>query len=129
MGWNTSVIAPPEGHMGSYLGALERLLPRTEAVYFPGHGGPIREPQRFVKALLLHRRWRESEVLDCVRQGVRQIELMVPRLYPGLDPALQGAAQMSILAHIELLVEKGLVSLADVGGNPSLASKYSLTGS
>src|SRR5690606_35184004 len=25
MGWNTTVIAPPEGHMGSYLASLERL--------------------------------------------------------------------------------------------------------
>ena len=60
MGWNTSVIAPPEGHMGSYMRSLELLMERGESVYFPAHGGPVREPQRYVKALIFHRRWREE---------------------------------------------------------------------
>ena len=42
MGWNTSVVAPPEGNMQDYLASLERMIKRTDNLYFPGHGGPHR---------------------------------------------------------------------------------------
>jgi glyoxylase-like metal-dependent hydrolase (beta-lactamase superfamily II) len=115
MGWNTTVIAPPEGHMGSYLGALDLLLNRNEPVFFPGHGGPILEPQRFVKALIFHRRWRESEIMECLRTGVAKIEEMVPRMYSGIEPALSKAAALSVFAQLEYMVEKGTVSLLRPG--------------
>src|SRR5215470_13149670 len=38
MGWNTSVVAPPEGNMGAYIRSLELLTERPERRYFPGHG-------------------------------------------------------------------------------------------
>src|SRR4030095_2901228 len=68
MGWNTSVVAPPEGNMGAYIRSLELLTERSERTYLPGHGGQVEEPQRLVKAYLLHRRMREHAILDCIRQ-------------------------------------------------------------
>ncbi len=115
MGWNTSVVAPPEGHMGSYIAGLERLMARADAIYFPGHGGPVREPQRFVKALIFHRRWRESEIAECLRAGAAKIDEMVPRMYGGIDPALSRAAAMSVFAQLEYMVEKGTVTLIKPG--------------
>ena len=109
MGWNTSVIAPPEGHMGSYLRSLDFLMERKEAVYFPAHGAPIYEPQRYVKALIFHRRWREMEIVECLRAGLATIGEMVPRIYNGLDPSLKGAASMAVFAQLEYLAEKGMV--------------------
>jgi glyoxylase-like metal-dependent hydrolase (beta-lactamase superfamily II) len=126
MGWNTSVVAPPEGHMGSYMRALERLLEREEATYFPAHGGPILEPQRFVRALIFHRRWRENEILDSLRQGATVIADMVPRIYPSIEPALSAAAAMSIFAHLEYLVERGIVATSD-GGKPAMNKTFVLT--
>ena len=46
MGWNTSVIAPPEGSIADYMRSLELLGARRDRVYFPGHGGRVEEPQR-----------------------------------------------------------------------------------
>lgn len=74
MGWNTSVVAPPEGDMGDYIRSLELLLKRPETVYFPGHGGRVDQGKRLVKALIMHRRWRESQILDCLREGVDTID-------------------------------------------------------
>jgi glyoxylase-like metal-dependent hydrolase (beta-lactamase superfamily II) len=108
MGWNTSVIAPPEGHMGSYMRSLELLMERKEPVYFPGHGGPVKEPQRYVKALIFHRRWRENEVIECLRSGLFSINEMVPRIYSGIEPSLSRAAGLAVLAQLEFLVEKGI---------------------
>jgi glyoxylase-like metal-dependent hydrolase (beta-lactamase superfamily II) len=115
MGWNTSVIAPPEGHMGSYMNALELLMDRQESVYFPGHGGPVREPQRFVKALIFHRRWRESEIIECLKEGIGTISEMVPRMYKGIEPSLSGAAALSVFAQLEYLAEKGTIIMRKPG--------------
>ncbi len=109
MGWNTSVIAPPEGNMGDYMRALELLQDRDDAVYFPGHGGQIAEPQRMVKAFLLHRRMRESAILDCIRDGTDTIDAIVPVIYRGLDPKLVKAAALSVRAHVEHLSARGRV--------------------
>jgi glyoxylase-like metal-dependent hydrolase (beta-lactamase superfamily II) len=110
MGWNTSVVAPPEGHMGAYIRSLELLAERPERTYFPGHGGQIEEPQRLVKAYLLHRRMREHAILDCIRQGHDTAEAIVPVVYRGLDAKLLNAACLSVLAHVEHLRERGLVA-------------------
>jgi glyoxylase-like metal-dependent hydrolase (beta-lactamase superfamily II) len=110
MGWNTSVVAPPEGRMADYLRSLELLTERAaDHVYFPGHGGRVQEPQRLVKAFLLHRRMREQAILDCIRSGTDTVRAIVPVIYRDLDPRLTNAASLSVLAHVEHLIARGLV--------------------
>ena len=122
MAWNTSVVAPPEGNMGDYMAALERLLERNDDVYFPGHGGRALQPQRLVKAYMLHRRMREQSILDCIRQGKRIISDIVPVVYRDLDPRLVTAASLSIAAHVEHLVGRGLVISEGPVTNPTRLS-------
>jgi glyoxylase-like metal-dependent hydrolase (beta-lactamase superfamily II) len=83
MGWNTSVVAPPEGSMADYLRSLELLGERADRVYLPGHGGRIAEPQRLVKAFLLHRRMREQAILDCIRAGTNTVQGIVASDFAG----------------------------------------------
>jgi glyoxylase-like metal-dependent hydrolase (beta-lactamase superfamily II) len=109
MGWNTSVVAPPEGKMGDYIRSLEKLIGRDDRVYFPGHGGQFEDPQRLVKAYLLHRRMRENAILECIRGGNATVRSIVPVIYRGLDAKLVNAASLSVLAHVEHLIERGLV--------------------
>jgi glyoxylase-like metal-dependent hydrolase (beta-lactamase superfamily II) len=110
MGWNTSVVAPPDGRMSDYNSSLEKLQARTgDTVYFPGHGGRVEQPQRVAKAYLIHRRMREQAILDAIRGGAKRIEQVVARVYDGLDPRLVSAAAMSVLAHVEHLEERGLL--------------------
>jgi glyoxylase-like metal-dependent hydrolase (beta-lactamase superfamily II) len=109
MGWNTSVIAPPEGNMGDYMRALELLIGRSDRVYYPGHGGQVEDPQRLVKAFLLHRRMREQAVLDCIRAGTNTVKAIVPVIYRDLNPKLLNAATLSVLAHVEHLIARDLV--------------------
>jgi len=109
MGWNTSVVAPPEGNMGDYLRSLELMGERSDQVYFPGHGGQVEEPQRLVKAFLLHRRMREQAIMDCIQAGTNTVKAIVPAIYRDLDPRLLNAASLSVLAHVEHLISRGLV--------------------
>lgn len=122
MGWNTTVVAPPEGHMGDYLGSLERLLERNDTVFLPGHGGRIKLPQRVVKAYIMHRKWRESAIHDCIADGLRTIPQIVAKIYFGLDAELSGAAALSVLAHLEHLTERGLVR---PHGPPAIQTPFS----
>jgi glyoxylase-like metal-dependent hydrolase (beta-lactamase superfamily II) len=110
MAWNTTVVAPPEGRMADYLASLQRLMPRTDTVYLPGHGGRILEPQRTVKAYLLHRRWREQAVLDALRDGPQSARAILPRVYPGINGPMARAALLSVIAHAEYLIERGVLA-------------------
>lgn len=109
MAWSTTVVAPPDGSMRDYMASLGKLIGRTETIYWPGHGGPVRNPQRFVRALIHHRRQRELAILSRLRIGDTTIEAIVRALYKGLSPALRGAAGLSVQAHLEDLEERGLV--------------------
>lgn len=111
MGWNTSVVAPPEGNMAAYMRSLDKLVTRNDQVFFPGHGGRIELPQRVVRAFIVHRRMREQAIYDCIKGGQSTIAEVVETVYRGLDPRLVKAASLSVTAHVESLVERGLVSV------------------
>jgi glyoxylase-like metal-dependent hydrolase (beta-lactamase superfamily II) len=113
MAWNTSVVAPPEGRMADYLRSLEILLNRRDAVLLPGHGGPVAEPRRTVKAYLLHRRWRDQAILEAVCRGADTVRKLMPVIYRDLDEEVAGAARLSLRAHLEHLAERGLITCAD----------------
>ena len=69
----------------------------------------MREPQRYVP-LISHRRQREAAILARLEAGEANVAEIVARVYPGLAPALVGAASLSTLAHLEDLTERGLAS-------------------
>jgi glyoxylase-like metal-dependent hydrolase (beta-lactamase superfamily II) len=126
MGWNTTVVAPPEGDMADYLRSLELLLARPETVYFPGHGGKVEQAHRLVKAFIMHRRWRETQILDCLKSGATSIDSILPRIYEGLATSLLDAAAYSVLAHLKLLVETRRV---ESDSPPGRHSRYWISGS
>ncbi len=118
MGWNTSVVAPPEGNMVAYMKSLDKLMSREDKVFFPGHGGRIEQPQRVVKAFIVHRRMREQAILECIQGGATTIAAIVEVVYRGLDPRLVRAASLSVAAHVESLVDRGLVSAVGPASAP-----------
>lgn len=109
MGWSTSIVAPPDGSMIDYMASLDKLASRDDRIYFPGHGGPVANPQAFVRALRAHRKMREMAILQRIRKGDRTIPEIVATIYRDVDPRLHGAAGLSVFAHIEDLVGRGLV--------------------
>jgi len=121
MAWSTTIVAPPDGHMSDYMASLDKLRRRGEAIYWPGHGGPVRDPQRFVRALAGHRRYREGAIVTAIEARFDTIPAIVAKIYEGLDPRLTGAASLSVLAHLEDLVARGLV---DAQGPATLSARY-----
>jgi glyoxylase-like metal-dependent hydrolase (beta-lactamase superfamily II) len=110
MAWSTTVVAPPDGSMSDYMASLEKLRARDDVVYWPGHGGPVTDPNRYVRALISHRKQREAAILARLAAGAATIPEIVARVYVGLDPQLKGAAGLSTLAHLDDLLQRGLVA-------------------
>lgn len=121
MAWATSIVAPPDGSMADYMASLDTLIARRDHLLLPGHGGPVKHPLTFLRALKTHRRMRERAVLERIKGGDRLIGDMVKAIYRDTDPRLHGAAALSVFAHIEDLVERGKV---ETNGPPSLFGEY-----
>lgn len=123
MGWSTSVVVPPDGDMAAYRASLAKLLERDDRILWPTHGGPIRDPRPFLRALLDHRAEREAQILECLREGVTTIPEIVARLYADLDRRLYPAAGMSVLAHLIELAGEGRVAAEP---DPALSARFSV---
>lgn len=116
MGWSTTVVAPPSGHMGDYMASLDKLRTRDEAIYWPGHGDAVTDPQRFVRGLLQHRRQRETAILARLRLEAANAPTLAAAIYESLHPNLMRAAAMSVLAHLEELERQNRIRRLDTAG-------------
>lgn len=123
MAWSTSIVAPPDGAMSDYMASLAKLARRGETIYFPGHGPAIREAGRFVEYYIQHRKGREASILHRLAKGETDIPTLVRAIYIGIDSRLTGAAGLSVLAHMEDLVTRGLVA---TDGTPAIDGIYRL---
>jgi len=123
MGWATSIVAPPDGAMSDYMASLDKLARRDEDLYFSGHGPAIPDAKRFVNYYILHRKAREASILHRLGKGAADIPSIVRAIYIGIDPRLTGAAGLSVLAHMEDLVSRGLV---ETDGAPAIDGIYRL---
>jgi len=123
MGWATSIVAPPDGAMSDYMASLDKLARRGEDLYFSGHGPAIPDAKRFVNYYILHRKAREASILHRLGKGAADIPSIVRAIYIGIDSRLTGAAGLSVLAHMEDLVARGLV---ETDGAPAIDGVYRL---
>lgn len=107
MGWNSTVIPVPDGSMRDYLQSLETVIASPYRRYVPSHGGPVADGPSFARALLAHRQLRNQQIVEGVAAGARSVGALLRLIYPTLAPGLQGAARMTLNAHIEYLEERG----------------------
>jgi hypothetical protein len=74
-----------------------------------------------VQSYIRHRQGREASILHRLAKGAADIPTLVRAIYIGLDPRLTRAAGLSVLAHLEDLVARGLVATEGV---PSVEGSY-----
>ncbi|MEO1747063.1 MAG: MBL fold metallo-hydrolase [Pseudomonadota bacterium] len=121
MAWATSIVAPPDGAMADYMASLDKLEGLGHEIYLPGHGGPVENPDAFLRGLRGHRKMRERAIIERLKKGDRTIAAMVAQIYRDTDPRLHGAAALSVLAHLEDLVARGTVTTS---GPPALNGDF-----
>jgi glyoxylase-like metal-dependent hydrolase (beta-lactamase superfamily II)/8-oxo-dGTP pyrophosphatase MutT (NUDIX family) len=111
---STVVIAPPDGDMGQYMASLASLLDESIEWLAPGHGFLIAQPHSVVKALIAHRRKRESKVLDALSAtGPAPAEALLSLVYDDVPSGLHPVALRSLNAHLLHLQGQGLARLDD----------------
>lgn len=125
MGWSTSIVSPPDGHMGAYLDSLRKVQGRGFQTIYPSHGAPITDnPDGFIETYIQHRLAREAAILNAVGSGAQRITDVVRLVYTDVDPSLHPAACHSVLAHMIDLTERGVVETA--GGQATIDGLYTL---
>jgi glyoxylase-like metal-dependent hydrolase (beta-lactamase superfamily II) len=105
----TSVMIPfgRGGSLSDYLRSLERLSALKPERIFPGHGDVIERPLELIDSYLEHRHLRERQILECLDDGVADVDDIVRRLYPGLVDGLRSAAGSTVEAHLQKLRDEG----------------------
>lgn len=107
MGWNSTLVAPPDGSMADYFASLDRVIALPQTRYVPAHGGPIADGPAYARALREHRQMRNGQVLAAVRGGARSLSAIVAQIYPPQNLLVRRAARMTISAHVEYLEALG----------------------
>jgi glyoxylase-like metal-dependent hydrolase (beta-lactamase superfamily II) len=110
LGEGTAVIAPPDGDMGDYMATLRRLLSLNVGRIYPGHWNVIERGKEVIDSYLRHRIEREAAIVEAVAGGRTTIEELVDHVYSRTPAFLRQVAQLTALAHLELLDKKGAVA-------------------
>ncbi|MEX0963684.1 MAG: MBL fold metallo-hydrolase [Pseudohongiellaceae bacterium] len=110
----TPVILPPDGDMGDYLDALERLLTIPLKMLAPGHGEVMLQPYAEIEQLIAHRLRREQKVVTALESmGAVSLDQLVMRVYDDVAAQLIPWAKKTLMAHLIKLERDGRVSCID----------------
>jgi recombination protein RecT len=106
---STTVIDPPDGHMGDYLDSLDKLAQACDlGVEFilPAHGHVLGFARQAITSLKAHRLRREAKIaaaMQALPHG--SLEQWVERAYDDVPPRLWPVAARSLQAHVDHIRE------------------------
>lgn len=109
MDWSTSIVSPPDGHLGDFLATCKKLISKSPELCLSGHGGPLMDPAARLEWLIAHRESREEQILNSLSTTPVSIETIVSRVYPDLPENVRPAAARNVLAHLIDLWERRLL--------------------
>ncbi len=116
---STTVVDPPDGHMGDYIRSLDRLLEACAAdgieFILPAHGyvlgnvyGQPHDAADVIRRLKAHRLQREAKILRVMQAHPEgSMQDWVERAYDDVPPKLWPVAMRSLTAHVERIREMG----------------------
>ena len=110
---STTVIDPPDGHMGDYLDSLDKLASACEAggieFILPAHGHVLGFAHQAITHLKAHRLKREAKIaaaMQALPQG--SLQEWVEKAYDDVPPRLWPVAARSLQAHVDHIREQAL---------------------
>jgi glyoxylase-like metal-dependent hydrolase (beta-lactamase superfamily II) len=122
LGSGTSLVAPPEGDMISYLKTLAHLQSLEPHLIAPGHGPLVTDPMAKIDAYIRHRGEREEQILAKLTSGPMSVGELVVDLYADVDTRLHGLAAGSISAQLQKLLREGRIK--ESAGQYELADQH-----
>ena len=114
---STAVHLDLGGDMAAYVRALHTLAGLDARLLLSFHGAPVTDPAAKLADLIAHREARDESILDCLRDGVADLDAMRERLYgeAGLDEWRWNAAREQIRGHLIKLAGEGRVVEVEAG--------------
>jgi len=110
---STTVIDPPDGHMGDYLDSLDKLAAACEVggieFILPAHGHVLGFAHQAITHLKAHRLKREAKIaaaMQALPQG--SLQEWVEKAYDDVPPRLWPVAARSLQAHVDHIREQAL---------------------
>lgn len=111
MGWNSTVVAAPDGDLGDYLDSLDKVIALPQTRYAPAHGGEIADGPGFARALKAHRLMRNGQLLEVLRAGPTSLGAATRAIYPTLTGKVAIGARRTLLSHAEYLERRGEIGI------------------
>lgn len=105
---STTVIDPPDGHMGDYLASLDALTQACTELgmeyILPAHGHVMPDALGAIAHLKAHRLKREAKIAGVMQANPQgNLDQWLPLAYDDVDPRIWPVARRSLLAHVEHL--------------------------
>jgi glyoxylase-like metal-dependent hydrolase (beta-lactamase superfamily II) len=107
---STTVIDPPDGHMGDYLNSLDMLAAACEhdgiEFILPAHGHVLGHARQAITQLKAHRLKREAKIaaaMQAMPHGT--LQQWVEHAYADVPPRLWPVAARSLQAHVDHIRE------------------------
>lgn len=110
MSWASSLVSPPDGDLTDFMASCRRLKALGARVLYAGHGKPIEDPDARIDWLLDHRNAREAAILQALEQGPATAATLARHIYTETPPALLGAAERNVFAHLVDLTQQNRTS-------------------
>jgi glyoxylase-like metal-dependent hydrolase (beta-lactamase superfamily II) len=113
---STTVIDPPDGHMGHYLQSLDLLAAACTELQvefiLPAHGHVIPNALAAIAHLKAHRLTREAKIAAVMQSNPNgDLDQWLPLAYDDVDPRIWPVAKRSLLAHVEHIQQMQTPSL------------------
>ncbi len=110
---STTVIDPPDGHMGDYLDSLDKLAAACIAggieFILPAHGHVLGFAHQAITHLKAHRMKREAKIAAAMQAiPLGSLQEWVEKAYDDVPPRLWPVAARSLQAHVDHIREQTL---------------------
>ena len=122
MEWSTSVISPPEGDVSQFINSCEKIYNLHCEKFYPGHGIPVENPSERIVELIAHRKKREVEILNFLKNRDATISQITRNIYLNIDQNLLSVASRNVKAHLVDLIIKKQVTVDDISSDTAMYS-------
>ena len=122
MEWSTSVISPPEGDVSQFINSCEKIYNLHCEKFYPGHGIPVENPSERIAELIEHRKKREIEILNFLKNRQATISQITRYIYLNIDQNLLSVASRNVKAHLIDLIIKKQVTVDDISSDTAIYS-------
>jgi hydroxyacylglutathione hydrolase len=117
LGRGSSMVTYPEGDVAAYIRSLDRLAALDPRILYPGHWDPVTDAMGKLHEYRAHRLDREAQVRAELARGSGTSHELTERVYGAdLGEELMRAAEMTMRAHLQKLVDEGSVHAEAIRG-------------